>query len=64
MDCSGAEALLIPDTAMAAFEVMRRLEAELDLPVLTANQVTIWEAIRLAGARVRTADYGRLFALT
>ena len=64
MDCSGAEALLIPDTAMAAFEVMRRLEAELDLPVLTANQVTIWDAIRLAGARVRTADYGRLFALT
>jgi len=64
LDLSDAEALLIPDTAMAAFELMRHLEGDLGLPVLTANQVTIWHAIKLAGARVETNDYGRLFSLT
>jgi maleate cis-trans isomerase len=42
---------------------MRRLETRLGIPVLTANQVTIWQALRLAGARVFTNDYGRLFQL-
>ena len=49
---------------MAAFDVMRRLEPVLGLPVLTANQVTLWEGLRLAGARVATDAYGRLFAAT
>ena len=49
--------------AMAAFGLMRRLEARLGIPVLTANQVTLWQALRLAGARVFTDQYGRLFAL-
>jgi maleate cis-trans isomerase len=48
---------------MAAFGLMRRLEARLGIPVLTANQVTLWQALRLAGARVFTDQYGRLFAL-
>jgi len=64
LQLNDAEALLIPDTAMAAFELMRHLERELDIPVLTANQVTIWHAIQLAGARVETDHYGRLFTLT
>lgn len=44
-----AQALLIPDTAMHTVEVLPELEAALDKPVLTANQVTIWEGLRLAG---------------
>lgn len=62
LDYRDAEALLIPDTAMAAFPLMRALEARLGIPVLTANQVTLWEALRLAGARVATDHYGALFA--
>jgi maleate cis-trans isomerase len=64
LDVSQSEALLVPDTAMAAFELMRRLEEMLDIPVLTANQVTLWQALRLAGARVATEHYGRLFMKT
>ncbi|MFI5779885.1 maleate cis-trans isomerase [Nocardia sp. NPDC051570] len=48
-DHRDAEALLIPDTAMHTVEVLPELEAALGKPVLTANQVTIWEGIRLAG---------------
>jgi maleate cis-trans isomerase len=63
LDLATADALLVPDTAMAAFGLMRRLEARLGIPVLTANQVTIWQALRIAGARVHTTEYGRLFQL-
>ncbi|GAB2723153.1 maleate cis-trans isomerase family protein [Nocardia thraciensis] len=48
-DHPDAEALLIPDTAMHTVSVLPELEATLGKPVLTANQVTIWEGIRLAG---------------
>ncbi|MBB5911462.1 maleate cis-trans isomerase [Nocardia transvalensis] len=48
-DNPDAEALLIPDTAMHTLAVLPELEATLGKPVLTANQVTIWEGIRLAG---------------
>lgn len=57
-----AEALLVPDTAMHTLEVLPRLEAALGKPVLTANQVTIWEGLRLAGAVRISSSLGALFA--
>ncbi|MFC4128812.1 maleate cis-trans isomerase family protein [Nocardia rhizosphaerae] len=57
-----AQALLIPDTAMHTLEVLPKLEAALGKPVLTANQVTIWEGLRLAGVDPVAAGLGRLFA--
>ena len=56
-----AEALLIPDTAMRTIEVIEKLEAELGKPVLTANQVTVWEGLRLAGDPRSCAGVGALF---
>jgi len=64
LDFSRAEALLVPDTAMAAFPLMRHLEAAYGLPVLTANQVTIWKALKMAGAKLSCTNFGRLFAET
>ncbi|MCM6774077.1 maleate cis-trans isomerase [Nocardia sp. CDC159] len=62
-DHPDAEALLIPDTAMHTIEVLPELEAALGKPVLTANQVTIWEGIRLAGHPPGGEPYlGRLFS--
>lgn len=54
-DHPDAQALLIPDTAMHTLEVLPELEATLGKPVLTANQVTIWEGLRLAGYAPGTA---------
>src|SRR5215207_10785176 len=46
---SGAEAVLIPDTAMHTLQWIDKLEAAVGLPVLTANQVTVWQGLRLLG---------------
>ncbi|MEU4646890.1 maleate cis-trans isomerase family protein [Nocardia fluminea] len=61
-DHPDAQALLIPDTAMHTLEVLPKLEAALGKPVLTANQVTIWEGLRLAGVTTVAAELGALFA--
>jgi maleate cis-trans isomerase len=37
------------------------LEKELGKPVLTASQVTVWEALRLADRRVNAPELGSLF---
>lgn len=57
-----AQTLLVPDTAMRTLAVIPELESRLGKPVLTANQVTIWQALRLAGARPTSSVLGTLFA--
>ncbi|WP_415952187.1 decarboxylase [Streptomyces sp. KLOTTS4A1] len=60
-DHPDAQAVLLPDTALHTASHLRALEAELGKPVLTANQVTVWEALRLAGRRVNAPALGALF---
>ncbi|MGI9412783.1 MAG: maleate cis-trans isomerase family protein [Hyphomicrobiales bacterium] len=55
-------AILIPDTAMPSMGVIASLEAGLGRTVLTANQVTLWQAVRLAEGICRRPGVGRLFA--
>lgn len=57
-----AQTLLVPDTAMRTLAVIPELEYRLGKPVLTANQVTVWQALRLAGARPTSSVLGTLFA--
>ncbi|MBB1247265.1 aspartate/glutamate racemase family protein, partial [Streptomyces durbertensis] len=42
-----ADAVLLPDTALHTAAHVTELEAALGKPVLTANQVTVWEALTL-----------------
>lgn len=49
-DAPGADAVLVPDTALHTLALLDDLEAAVGKPVLTANQVTVWEGLRLAGA--------------
>ena len=56
-----AEAILVPDTAMHTVRSVDRAEASLGKPVLTANQVSVWEALRLIGALRDEAGLGTLF---
>ncbi|MGW0813822.1 maleate cis-trans isomerase family protein [Streptomyces viridiviolaceus] len=56
-----AEAVLLPDTALHTAAHIPALEKELAKPVLTANQVTVWEALRLADRRVNAPELGALF---
>ncbi|MFF3496696.1 decarboxylase [Streptomyces sp. NPDC002795] len=60
-DHPDAEAVLLPDTALHTAAYVRDLEADLGKPVLTANQVTVWEALRLVDRRVNAPALGALF---
>lgn len=60
-DHSDAEAVLLPDTALHTAAHLTLLEKELAKPVLTANQVTVWEALRLVDRRVNAPNLGTLF---
>lgn len=60
-DHPDADAVLLPDTALHTAAHVPLLEKELRKPVLTANQVTVWEGLRLADRRVNAPSLGTLF---
>ncbi|WP_210591141.1 aspartate/glutamate racemase family protein [Streptomyces sp. GESEQ-35] len=60
-DHADADAVLLPDTALHTASCLPTLEKELSKPVLTANQVTVWEALRLTDRRVNAPELGSLF---
>jgi maleate cis-trans isomerase len=62
VDRPEADAVLIPDTAVRSLDVIEALEARLGKPVLTANQVTGWRSIRLAGLDAVQPRFGHLMA--
>lgn len=45
------EALFISCTNLPTYDVIAQLEAELRIPVISANQVTMWAALRRLGTR-------------
>ena len=58
-----AEAVLLPETALHAATITRRLErAARGIPVLTATQVSLWHAATLAGLTPVAAESGPMFA--
>lgn len=57
----GSSLVLIPDTAVWGFELLSRLQAVDDrCPMLVANQVTVWQAFRLAAMSTDTPRLGLL----
>lgn len=63
-ETSGAQAVLVPDTAMHTLAWLDDLEATAGMPVLTANQVTIWEGLSLLGEVRPLPGLGALFRET
>lgn len=58
-----ADALFISCTNLESFSEIARLEARFSIPVLTANQVTMWALLRAAGIPSGITDQ-RLFTAT
>ncbi|EOM74864.1 maleate cis-trans isomerase family protein [Rhodococcus rhodnii] len=50
-DRPDAEAVFVSCTNLRTYGLIRELEAELGKPVLTANQVSVWNALRVAGIK-------------
>ncbi len=61
---AGAQALLVPDTAMHTLGVVPQMEETAGMPVLTANQVTVWDGLRLLSQSPHAPELGTLFDLT
>lgn len=62
VDDSAAQAILVPDTALHTAAWITDLEHASGRVVLTANQVTAWEGLRLCGIDVAAPELGSLFA--
>lgn len=60
MTVAPEDALLIPDTAVPTLSWVETLEDQLGCTVLTANQVSLWHAARLAGLNATLPGIGRL----
>jgi maleate isomerase len=58
---SNADAIFIAGNAFRSIGVIDALEEDLGLPVLTANQVALWYALRLANVGAQVDGYGDLF---
>lgn len=56
--------ILIPDTAINSLDLVAELEAQCGRPVLTANQVTLWQGLRLLGVEGAIAGAGSLLAMS
>ena len=61
VDVPEAEVVLVPDTAMHSLMWLDDLESAIGKPVLTANQVSVWEGLRIAGGPTSFDGLGALF---
>jgi maleate isomerase len=57
-----AQAVFIGGNGMRAIGAIKSMEARLKKPVLSANQILLWEALRLVGQANRVTNYGSIFA--
>lgn len=57
------EGVFIPCTDFEAIDLIEVLEQDLGVPVVTANQATMWHALRLSGIQDHVSHFGGLFAL-
>ncbi|KUG54513.1 maleate cis-trans isomerase [Serinicoccus chungangensis] len=62
VDRTGAQAVLVPDTALHTLPWLADLEAHLGTVVLTANQVSLHDGLALLGEVPAVPGLGRLFA--
>jgi maleate cis-trans isomerase len=61
VDHPEAQAVLLPDTALHTIGLLDALEERVGKPVLTANQVSVWQGLRLAGGAAVQGGLGALF---
>jgi maleate isomerase len=59
-DVPDAECIFVSCTALRTVEVLEALEQDLGKPVLSANQVTLWHSLLLAGVHETVPHVGRI----
>ncbi len=61
VDTPESEATLLSCTGWHTIDVIEQLERELQKPVVSSNQATMWNLLRLAGINDKVEGYGQLF---
>ncbi|WP_223301976.1 maleate cis-trans isomerase [Haladaptatus sp. R4] len=61
MNREDADAIFISCTGYRTFEIIDRLERDLDKPVITSNQATLWDALRKIDVDYSEIELGTLF---
>ena len=56
----GAQGIFISCMSMRAMHAIQALETDLEVPVVTSDQATLWKLLRFAGVKEKIAGYGRL----
>jgi maleate isomerase len=55
-----AKGVFISCMSMRAMDVIGALETDLEVPVITSDQATLWKLLRFAGVKEKIDGYGRL----
>jgi len=63
VDRPEAEAIFISDTGFRMIEVTETAELDLGKPAVSANMVTMWNALRTAGVQEPIAGLGTLYTI-
>ncbi len=58
-----ADGVLIAGTGFRCVAILEVLERDLERPVISANQASLWHCLRLSGVRASVSGYGNLFQL-
>lgn len=61
VDDPDSEAVIISCVNLNAIDLIEPLEADLMKPVVTSNQATMWNCLRMAGVNQKMQGFGRLF---
>ena len=62
VDNPDSEAIFVSCTNFDVINMIRYLETDLSKPVITSNQATLWDMLRLAGINDKINGYGKLLA--
>ena len=61
IDLSKSDALFVSCTALPVLSLINDLEKELNKPVISSNQVLIWDCLELINSNYSIEGFGRLF---
>ncbi len=61
LDTTGADGIFVSCTALDCMEMIRYMEEDFGLPVVTSNQASLWAALRDAGVGTKRDDLGKLW---
>ena len=62
VDLPESDALFMPCVDLHTLDLIDKLESDLQKPVITSNQATMWKMLRLAGINDRMTGFGRLLS--